>query len=380
MVEVPHMRVVHLAAYGGPYPGSFIPMLTSARRAVEDRGWSFEAAFTPGVDRWAWYEELRSQGVHMRVAPLLDTRAAIAWVRALLDEDPRPTLLHTHFTAWDVAAAVAGARRRGTHVIWHMHTPLPPGTRARLANLAKFGGLGWAVDRMLCVGPEIERVVRAGPAPPGRARLFPNAIDFERFAPLDDAGRAAARARLGLPATGSVLVSFVWDWERKGGLLFLETVAALRARGRDVIAAPVVLGERLGQLEREHAANPGVHPLAASDDVRPLYGAADLFVTASRAEGMPFAMLEALACGTPVVASDIPSHSFVGDDLPARRLAPRDAASFAAAIEAELDDPVGARARRVLVTRARLDERFSLAGWRERLSAVYGELIPSTPS
>jgi glycosyltransferase involved in cell wall biosynthesis len=171
-----------------------------------------------------------------------------------------------------------------------------------------------------------------------------------------------------------VLVSFVWDWERKGGPLFLDAVAALRARRPDVVAVPVVLGEGLEALNAEYADDAGVRPVAASEDVRPLYAAADVFVTASRAEGMPFAMLEALACGTPVVASDIPSHSFVGDDLPARRLAARETFAFAAAIEAELDDTANDRAARVTSTRTRLEERFSLSGWCERLTEIYAEL------
>jgi glycosyltransferase involved in cell wall biosynthesis len=370
------VRVVHLAAYGGPYGGSFVPMLAAAREGVERRGWSFEAVFTPGVERWSWYEALRSQGVRARVAPALDTRRAVAWVRTLLQEDPTQTLLHTHFSRWDVPAALAARGRPGTHVVWHVHTPLLSTAKARATNLVKFGVLGRAADRLLCVGPEIEHAVRARLAPPGRTRLFPNGIDFEHFVPPDAAERAAARAQLELPPAATVLVSFVWDWERKGGPLFLDAVARLRARGRDVIAAPVVLGKRLQALAAEHAHDAAVRPLEASDDVRPLYAAADVFVTASRAEGMPFAMLEALACGTPVVASDIPSHSFVGDDLPARRLAARDGASIAAAIEAELDDASEARAARVGATRARLEERFSLAGWRERLMTLYSELAP----
>jgi glycosyltransferase involved in cell wall biosynthesis len=370
------MRVVHLAAYGGPYSGSFIPMLAAAREGVERRGWSFEAVFTPGVERWPWYAGLRSNGVRARVAPVLDARRAVPWVRTLLEEDPAPTLLHTHFSRWDVPAALAARVRPSTHVVWHMHTPLLSEAKARATNLVKFGVFGRVADRLLCVGPEIEHEVRARLAPPGRTRLFPNGIDFEHFAPPSAGERAAARAKLGLPPAATVLVSFVWDWERKGGPLFLDAVARLRARGRDVIAAPVVLGERLRTLTAEHAHDAAVRPLEATDDVRPLYAAADVFVTASRAEGMPFAMLEALACGTPVVASDIPSHSFVGDDLPARRLATRDGASIAAAIEAELDDALEHRAACISATRARLEERFSLGGWRERLMTLYTELAP----
>ena len=53
-----------------------------------------------------------------------------------------------------------------------------------------------------------------------------------------------------------------------------------------------------------------VRGLPATESVTDLYGAADVFVAASVAEGTPFSVLESLACGTPVVASDIAGHRF----------------------------------------------------------------------
>src|SRR3954468_16294481 len=130
------MRVIHLARYAGPYPGSFIAMLRAAASACERRGWRMEAVFDPVAEDRAWYGEL---GREMRVR--VGSRDA-AFVRSVLDEDDGPTILHTHFTGFDLAAVDAARGRPGTTVVWHLHTRLEPGPRAFARNALKFALIG----------------------------------------------------------------------------------------------------------------------------------------------------------------------------------------------------------------------------------------------
>jgi glycosyltransferase involved in cell wall biosynthesis len=369
-------RVVHLADYGGPYPGSFVPMLEAARSAVEasGAGWSFEAVFTPGVERWPWYSELQASGARTRVAPAMGSRAAVPWLRSLLAETPGQTLLHTHFSAWDLPAGAAVLARRDAKLIWHLHTPLADTASIRARNLVKFAVVGRTTERILCVGPEIYEKALERRAPAARTSLFPNGVDFDRFALAGAPERAAARARLGLGAEATVLVSFAWDWERKGGQLFLDAAEQLRSHGQDVLSVPVVIEGRASELEAQSSARNAVRPMSVIDDVRDLYAAADVFVAASTAEGMPFSVLEALASGTAVVASDILSHRFIGSDLPTLRLVERSGPAIAAAIAEEIGER-DTRERRGAETRELLEPDFSLARWTERLGDLYGELF-----
>lgn len=364
-------RVVHLANYGGPYPGSFIPMIQAARAAVQEigDGWTFEAVFSAGAKERRWFQTLLDEGMLVREAPALGRGGAVPWVRSLLGESDAPALLHTHFSSWDLPAAAAGRLRRGSRVLWHIHTPLLAGRRVRATNVVKFALAGRTVDRILCVGPEIETDVLARGAPRGRTELFSNGIDFGRFAAIPPAAREAARDRLGLPRGPRVLVTFAWDWERKGGSVFLRAAEILRAEGHDVLAVPVtVQGNPALAGEAE-----GVRALSAVEDARALYAAADVFVAASSGEGMPFSVLEALACGTPVVASDIPSHRSIGADVPTLRVVPRDAAAFAGALAAELAAAADLPGR-AAKARAVLEPRFSLARWRADLVKIYRTL------
>ena len=118
------MRLIHLAGYGGSYPGSFIPMLRAVMGAAARRAWECEAVFTP-----------------------ISRRELTGWVADMLAEREGPAVLHTHFTHFDVAAAMAGARRDDTAVIWHVHTPHLAGASAFARNYVKYAVFGRRTDQ-----------------------------------------------------------------------------------------------------------------------------------------------------------------------------------------------------------------------------------------
>ena len=372
-------RVLHLAAYGGPYSGSFIPMLEAVQVAAHARGWGFEAVFTPGAEGHPWYGELQEKGMRTRIGPVFGTRTATAWVRELISGHSGPQLLHTHFSYWDLPAAFA-ARGRPVAVVWHLHSRLSDRLAMRARNLVRFGLVAKLVDRILCVGPEIHQKALARLAPRPRTELFPNGIDTQRFSLVDPADRAAARDRLALSDDDDVLLLFAWDWETKGGPLLLDAVAELRRHGRQVIALVVGSSQEASAGAERLGLGEIVRLVPPAEDVRALYAAADVFVAASAAEGFGLAVLEALSCGTPVVASDIEGHRYVGRSLPACRLAPRRAADFADAIADEMDAPPDDRESRLSRSRTMIGNKFALDRWSERVLELYDDLLGARDS
>lgn len=118
--------------------------------------------------------------------------------------------------------------------------------------------------------------------------------------------------------------------------------------------------------------------LLPRDDVYQVLAGADLFVTASLGEGMPMAVLEAMACRCPVILSDIPSHrEIVGDADFIPLVRPEDVSGFASQIARFQGMSPSERTRIGDRCRALIEERFSLAATHERYEAVYRQVSRS---
>lgn len=349
------MRLLHVSNYHSPYGGSFVPMLRAALRLGLERGLRAEAVFLEGPAQRPWLAELEADGIPVRFVPL-------GGLGDLLAEDPGPTILHVHFSVFGIEAARAARRHPETTLYWHVHTTLRRGALPWVRNAVRFRLLSRPVREILCVAPDLADDVRHRLGPRTKVVFFPNAVDLARFRPAAPEERLAARERLGLPAGVPVLLHMGRDWRGKGGDLYAE---AVRRLGPDrVVAVSVGAGEE--------AVEP-VRALEPTDRVQDLYAAADVFVSPSRAEGMPFSLVEALASGTAVAASDIPGQRYVGEHVDACRLVPLDAGELAAAIDSLLARDAARAAADAAQARAWLEQHMDVRVWAERLFERYAQ-------
>lgn len=225
----------------------------------------------------------------------------------------------------------------------------------------------------LVLGEHLAEVVRGhgGRRPVSVVPVY--GVDTEIFSPAREPKRAT-RERLGLPAEGSLVFFSSRVAPEKDAETLLAAFRTLLEEGRDLWLLHRSGGHRVfledarrfGVAARVIATD-AVHPhRGLADD----YRASDLCVQASREEGLGFSPLEALACGTPVVAAAVGGlletirHGETGWSYTSG-----DAAALAACMREALDDAEEG-ARRAARGRALVRERYERAGAFARLEEI----------
>ncbi len=198
-------------------------------------------------------------------------------------------------------------------------------------------------NRVIAVSASLAAWARRAGVDPGRIEVVGNGVDTERFQPVD---RDRARAELGLPRDAPVLVTVGGLTERKGFHRVLEVLPDLRTRHPGlqylIVGGASGEGDWRGRLEAQVerlGLGDCVHFLGvvAPDRLRVPLSAADAFVLATRNEGWANVLLEAMACGLPVVATDVGGNREVVSDGALGRVVPfGDAQALGAAIDGVL--------------------------------------------
>ena len=139
--------------------------------------------------------------------------------------------------------------------------------------------------------------------PPAKLRVIHNAVDTQVYSPALRGDRAATRARLAIPADALVYLLVGSGFERKGVATAVEAFAELPAAAVLVVVGADKHLARYRALAEEFGVADRVHFTGPQTDVKPFYGAADVFVLPTLYDPFPNAVLEAMACGLPVITS-----------------------------------------------------------------------------
>jgi len=333
-----------------------------------------------GVTALAAVEEMEAAGatvhrIDMRRAPLSPRNAAALWELRRLVNKLSPDVIHGHSSAGGALArlaAVTGPARSGRRGrARRIYTPngLYPGAPAAAAER----GFGTLTDRLVAVSESEARLVATRAiVPDDRLVVIRNGVDLT---PPSKVG-PDLRARLGLDAAVP-LIGFIGRLvPQKAPGLVVEAAALLAGQGVEAVTVMMGAGPLSGEVEqaiRERSLTGRVRTLGHLEGAAEVVGQLDVLVLPSFYEGCPYAPLEAMRAGVPVVLSDavgnrdVVDHGHTGLLFP-----PGDAASLAGAVSLLFSDP-DLRHRLTAAAKERLATHFDIRAMAAATGRLYEE-------
>ena len=213
----------------------------------------------------------------------------------------RPDVVHTHNAVPLEYAAPAARLARVPCTVHTKHGHIDYSKSSlQLARAATR-----CVDHFVAVSKDTATTAERNERPrPKRLAVIENGIPLGKFAP-DEAARSAIRDELGIPRDALVVGSVGRLVEEKDYPLLVRAMAPLLGERVRL----VIVGEGLVRAEIEAAITPAIRDFVtltgARRDVSRVLGAFDVYVSSSRAEGMPLALAEAMASRLPIVATAV---------------------------------------------------------------------------
>jgi len=360
-------RILHVAQPVDGGVGRFVADLVRAQAAA---GLAVAVASPPGQladdagPAWIPWAAVRSPGL----SAAGETRRLARVVREF-----RPDVVHLHSSKAGLDGRLLLRGRLPTVFQPHGWSWQAGGGAVGAASVAwERLGARWA-DVTVCVSADERRAgeERGVVTPRHRAEVVPNGVDLDRFRPLTPDEREAARRELGLDPAAPVAVCVGRIDPQKGQTVLVRAWEQVRRACPDAVL--LLVGDGPGRADVAALAGglglgDGVRLLGERPDAPRFYGLADVVAFTSQwGEAMALTPLEGMACGRPVVATDVAGiRESVGDGCGAI-VPPADVDALASSLADRLRDPALAD-REGRAARAHVEAHHDLRATHARLT------------
>ena len=241
------------------------------------------------------------------------------------------------------------------------------------------------VDRVVATSPQEKEHMRSLVSTQGLIDIIPCGTDIERLGAIE---RPAARQQLNIPVDAKIVL-YVGRFDRRKGIeTLVRAIAKSSLRGNSNLQLIIAGGYRLGASDgieydriRGIVKELGLEAITSfpgrltESDLPMYYAAADVCVVPSHYEPFGLVAIEAMACRTPVVASDVGGLKFtVVPEVNGLLVPPQDETAFAKAIDRILSDPT-LRDNLGQTARQRVEIVLSWDSVASQLSCLYNKLL-----
>ncbi len=312
--------------------------------------------------------------------PLIDLPDRGPWDWRLVRELGRmcrrlqPDIWHGHDYKSDPLGLLLRRKRKEMFLVSTVHGWGVPGRRVRLYRWFHQLCLR-GFDRVICVSEDLKRQCARAGIPTRICRVIENGVDTDLYARRESP--AAAKVRLGLPSDVFLAGAVGRLSAEKDYPTLLRAARRLAEAGLPIRVMIVGEGpehEHLAGLIRRDRLQQTVTLEGFQADTVPYYQAFDAFVVTSLDEGLPNALLEAMACEVPVVATPVGGiERLIEDGVTGLTIRPGDDAGLADALRRLRD--VDQRLKLGRAGRELVRKDYAFERRMQRVLAVYRELI-----
>lgn len=325
-------------------------------------------------ERGFFTQELETRGISYEIIPMsnIPRLRSIARCRSTLRK-MAPAIVHTHggtagFYGRLATRAIPEIKTVHTyHGIHYAHAEQSL-KKKLFARIDRY--LASKTDRLICVShADFEIGVRLKLVHPSRTRVIPNGIDINKFNKRPDQGKIGREE--------FVIGTVARLHEQKGHRYLIETAKIIHGKHPSVRFHLIGGGELLEPIKTQ-IADAGLDEvvllLGERNDIDDLYNTFDAFALPSLWEGLPLVLLEAMAAGLPVVATDISGNAeLIDDNVDGLLCASRNSADLARILERIITEKtlrttLGANARDKIV------KNYSVSRTIQEVERLYDEL------
>ena len=353
-------QILHVCAFGSQRPGNFIESLMQLQNRMQDIGYETIYAFTEDAKDRSWCKDIQKTN---RVYFLPVARARILpktylLIKQIYNENDID-IVHSHFELYDIPVTIMAPKK--VKVFWHLHDAIKENyknaklsrkilyklqygllsTRATMLTVSQLHGQ-FAVE----LGFNREKVV-----------FVPNGINFDRFD-----GKY-------YPQNENQFLMFGWEVYRKGVDLVVDAEKYLR---NSDYCINIIGLEQCERYIKDNTQSTQIHLLKPVDDVKQLFSKTKVFVHASRAEGLSYALLEAIYFGMYIICSDISENMFAKEFHGVDLFHNEDCDELKKLLGKYITRS-GLEEKYVLENRKKLRQKYSIETWCDNVMKVYFE-------
>lgn len=354
------MKILQICAYAAPYGGNFIKSLVALASEAKKDNVETIFCFPECNQKIQWCRELELSFkiyyvplAHARILP----KTYIA-LKRIFRENPDIVYAHSHFELYDTPLSLIAPKN--VKVFWHLHDAIGTYLHGIHKIIWKLHYSLFSKRAILLSVSEKHMSIAVNLGfNPKNAYYEPNAIDTERIQKVADVRN-----------TTSDFLIFGWDYYRKGVDIAEHAVAKL---GNGTILG--IIG--LKQEKTIKFSNYTIKEMKSSTDINGVFASTKCFLHISRAEGLSYALLEALYSGLPVIVSDI-EENLVAKDFPtAIMVQNEDVEGIASVMEQLQNGTIKITNDAISKSRSMIEESFSIQSWAKRIYKDYKTLETS---